>query len=123
MIVMIKNFFLFLASIIAFLFLNSTIAIAGTCPAITIADTQGIDGDISKMMDVSEVEKAGSCTMSFSENPKITEYNAMILGNPDLPPVADRLPDDPLVIIPNRLVGIHGGQMNHLGNNTEAGTG
>jgi len=119
----IKNFFIFLASIIAFLIFNSTIAIAGTCPAITIADTQGIDVDISKMMDVSEFEKAGGCTMSFSENPKITEYNAMILGNPDLPPVADRLPDDPLVIIPNTLVGIHGGQMNHLGNNTEAGTG
>ena len=27
----IKNFFIFVASIIAFLFLNSTVAIAGTC--------------------------------------------------------------------------------------------
>jgi peptide/nickel transport system substrate-binding protein len=119
----IKNFFTFLASVIAFLFLNSTIAIAGTCPAITMTDTQGIDVDSGKMMLVSEFEKAGGCTMSYSENPKINEYNAMIIGNSDLPPVADRLPDDPLVVIPNKLVGIYGGQMNHLGNNTEAGTG
>ena len=120
----IKNFFIFVASVIALLFLNTTIAIAGTCPAITMTDTNSIDIDSGKKMLLSEFEKAGDCTIAtFTENPKIAEYNAMIIGNSDLPPVADRLPDDPVVFFPNNLVGNYGGTMNHLGNNTEAGTG
>ena len=120
----IKNFFIFVTSVIALLFLNSTIAIAGTCSAITMTDTQGIDIDSGKKMLLSEFEKAGDCTIAtITENPKIAEYNAMIIGNSDLPPVADRLPDDPIVFFPNNLVGNYGGTMNHLGNNTEAGTG
>ena len=46
-----------LVSIISFLFLNSTIAIAGTCPAITITDTQGIEVESIKLMTISEFEK------------------------------------------------------------------
>ena len=119
----IKNFFIFVTSVIALLFFNSTIAIAGTCSAITMTDTQGIDIDSGKKMLLSEFEKAGDCTIAtITENPKIAEYNAMIIGNSDLPPIADRLPDDPFVAIPNSFVGTHGGQLNHLGNAHEAGT-
>ena len=119
----IKNFFVFVASIIAFLFFNSTIAIAGTCPAITMTDTQGIAVNSFKTMTLSEFENAGNCTMpTLTSNPKIDEHNALIFGNSDLPPIADRLPDDPFVAIPNSVVGKHGGQLNHLGNAHEAGT-
>jgi peptide/nickel transport system substrate-binding protein len=119
----VRNISLFLTSVLTAVLFFSTQANSGTCTAITAENPQGIDVGLSKMMSASEFEAAGSCTMSYSENPKINEYNAMIFGNPDLPSVADRLPDDPVVMIPNRAVGIHGGQMNHLGNNTEAGTG
>ena len=49
-------------------------------------------------------DKINELITTFTENPKITEYNAMIIGNSDLPPVADRLPDDPLVFIPNVFI-------------------
>ena len=118
-----KKLLTFLVGIISFLFLNSTIAIAGTCPAITITDTHGIEVESIKLMTVSEFEKKGNCTMpTLTENPKIVEYNKMIFGNSELPPIADRLPDDPFVNIPERVIGKHGGQLNHLGNAHEAGT-
>lgn len=49
--------------------------------------------------------------------------NARITSNPrNLPPVKDRLPDEPLVIAPYREIGKYGGILKGLSKGTESGT-
>ena len=61
--------------------------------------------------------------MKFSDNPNIASINATIQGNPgSLPPVEDRLPDEPLVVVPYESIGKYGNTINFLSNATEAGT-
>ena len=72
------------------------------CPAITVADMGGVAaGAFPEQYDLSEFQTAANCTMEFSENPAIAELNGQIKGNPaELPAVTDRLPEDPLVVVP-----------------------
>ena len=44
------------------------------------------------------------------------------LGNKGLAAVADRLPDEPLVVVPYDSIGSYGGTIKFLSNATEAGT-
>lgn len=98
-------------------------AFAADCPAITVADNQGLTGEYPYQFELSEFEKAGDCTLTFEENPAIGELNDRIQGNPDeLAPVAERLPDEPLVVVPYEEIGKYGGEMNMLSNASEAGT-
>ena len=60
--------------------------------------------------------------MTFSENPAAKELNGKIQGNPELPPVAERLPEEPLVVAPYESIGKYGGTFDALSNATEAGT-
>ena len=60
--------------------------------------------------------------MTFSENPEIAELNAQISNNPELPPVEERLPAEPLVVVPYDAIGRYGGTFHALSNATEAGT-
>ena len=46
----------------------------------------------------------------------------MIKGNPGLPALADRIPEEPLVVVPYDSVGRYGGTLDVLSNATEAGT-
>ncbi len=69
-----------------------------------------------------EFEELAGCTMEFSENPAIAELNGMIRNNPDLPPLAERLPEEPLVVAPYVSIGTYGGTFDALSNATEAGT-
>ncbi len=93
------------------------------CPAITMADMGGVaPGAYPQQYDLSEFEAASGCEMEFSENPAIADLNARIVGNGDLPPVAERLPADPLVMVPYDSIGEYGGVLNVLSNATEAGT-
>jgi peptide/nickel transport system substrate-binding protein len=48
--------------------------------------------------------------------------NATIQGNSGLAGVADRLPEEPLVVVPYDSIGSYGGTINFLSNATEAGT-
>lgn len=96
---------------------------AADCPAITVDENQGLAGEYPYQFELSEFEKAAECTLTFEENPAIGELNARIQGNPDeLAPVAERLPDEPLVIVPYSEIGAYGGEMNMLSNASEAGT-
>ena len=79
-------------------------------------------GKYPQQYELSEFESAAGCTMSFSENPNIASINATIQGNKGLAGVADRLPDEPLVIVPYDSIGSYGGTINFLSNATEAGT-
>ena len=95
---------------------------AADCPAVTMADAKGIVGDFPGQFDLSEFEAKAGCTLTFQENPNIATLNARIHGNPDLEPVRERLPNEPLVIAPNLEIGKYGGVMDVLSNATEAGT-
>lgn len=95
----------------------------GGCPAVTIADRQGVAaGEYERLYELADYEAAAGCTMTFSENPSIAELNGRIANNPDLPPIAERLPAEPLVVVPYESIGTYGGVFNALSNATEAGT-
>ncbi|MEM9269437.1 MAG: ABC transporter substrate-binding protein, partial [Pseudomonadota bacterium] len=93
------------------------------CPAVTVADMQGVAmGEFPQQYELAEFEAAANCSMAFSENPEIAALNGEIQGNGALPPVAERLPSEPLVIAPYEAIGTYGGTMRALSNATEAGT-
>jgi peptide/nickel transport system substrate-binding protein len=93
------------------------------CPAVTIADRAGVAaGEYERLYALADYEAAAGCTMVFNENPDIADLNARITNNPDLPPVADRLPEEPMVVVPYESIGQYGGVFNALSNATEAGT-
>lgn len=93
------------------------------CPGITVADMGGIaPGAFPQQYDLEEFQTAAGCTMEFSENPAIADLNGKIRGNPDMPALADRLPAEPLVVVPYDSVGKYGGTLDALSNATEAGT-
>ena len=94
-----------------------------TCPAITMDDTKGLAGAYPHQFELAEFQSAGNCKLSFSENPQIGALNARIVGNPStLPPVADRLPSEPLVVVPYARIGKYGGVIDGFSNATEAAT-
>jgi peptide/nickel transport system substrate-binding protein len=99
------------------------LAAFANCPAITVADMQGIaPGAYPEQYDLAEFQAAAGCTMEFSENPAIGDLNGRIRANPALPSLAERLPEEPLVVVPYDAVGKYGGTLDALSNATEAGT-
>lgn len=93
------------------------------CPAITVADMQGVAaGAHPQQFDLAEFTSAAGCAMEFAENPAIGDLNGMIRGNGALPAVADRLPAEPLVVVPYDSIGQYGGTLDALSNATESGT-
>ncbi|MCA8930465.1 MAG: ABC transporter substrate-binding protein, partial [Alphaproteobacteria bacterium] len=62
------------------------------------------------------------CTLEFSEDPAIKDLNGRILGNGDLPALADRLPQEPLVVVPYDSIGQYGGVLTGISKGTESGT-
>ena len=65
---------------------------AAECPAITVADMQGVAaGVFPQQFELAEFAAAANCTLTFQENPAIGDLNGRIRGNPDLPPLAERL--------------------------------
>ncbi|MCB2127868.1 MAG: ABC transporter substrate-binding protein [Rhodobacteraceae bacterium] len=113
-----KRILLSSAALVAF-----PLAAFANCPAITVADMQGIaPGAYPEQYDLAEFQAAAGCTMEFSENPAIGDLNGRIRANPALPPLAERLPEEPLVVVPYDSVGKYGGTLDALSNATEAGT-
>jgi peptide/nickel transport system substrate-binding protein len=95
----------------------------GECPAVTIADRKGVAASkFERIYELVDYEAAAGCKMTFSENPDIAELNSRITNNPELPSVEDRLPEEPLVVVPYESIGKYGGEFNALSNATEAGT-
>ena len=99
-----------------------TSAAAAECPAITVAEDKGIKGQFPQQFELGEFQSLAKCELTFQENPAIGALNARIRGNPDLPPLAERLPEEPLVVAPYDEVGKYGGVFDALSNATEAGT-
>ena len=99
----------------------STSAFAA-CPVATVADMKGLSSVYPQQFELAEFQKAGSCELSFSQNPDIASFNAKIIGNKELGDVAERLPAEPLVVAPYEMVGSYGGVITGLSKGTESGT-
>ncbi len=96
---------------------------AADCPPVTVADPMGVAaGAFPQQYELAEFQSAAGCTLAFKENPAIGDLNGRIQGNPSLPPVAERLPEEPLVVTPYDEIGRYGGVFDALSNATEAGT-
>ncbi|MEM7259200.1 MAG: ABC transporter substrate-binding protein, partial [Pseudomonadota bacterium] len=93
------------------------------CPEITVADMQGVaDGKYPQQYELSEFQSAAGCELTFQENPDLAALNGKIRGNQDLPALAERLPEEPLIMVPYGSIGKYGGTFDALSNATEAGT-
>jgi peptide/nickel transport system substrate-binding protein len=98
-------------------------AALANCPAISVADMGGVaPGAFPEQYDLAEFQAAANCTMELSQNPSVADFNGKIRNNPALPAVADRLPSEPLVVVPYASTGKYGGTLDALSNATEAGT-
>lgn len=96
---------------------------AGGCPAVTVADDQGIGGGTyPQQYDLEEYEAAAGCDVALSANPDIEALNGEIIGNEKLPPLEERLPNEPLVMVPYDEIGQYGGTLAGLSKATESGT-
>ena len=113
---MVKKFILTLVFSFSVVVWSST-SIAAACSGGS-ADA----GKYPNQYEVSEYESAAGCSMSFAENPNIASINATIVGNGALGSVNDRLPSEPLVVVPYDSVGSYGGTFRMLSNATEAGS-
>ena len=93
------------------------------CPAVTVADMKGVAaGAFPQQYDLTEFQSLANCTLTFSTNPDMAAMNGRIRGNRALPPLAERLPEEPLVVAPYASIGTYGGTFDMLSNATEAGT-
>ena len=94
------------------------------CPAITVADMQGIAaGAYPQQFEVSEFETAANCTLSYTGRDKyddrLVEFGFLPSG--DLPPLEERLPEEPLVVVPYDEIGKYGGRISGASVGPEAG--
>ena len=96
----------------------------GECPAITMADMQGVPaGAWPQQYEVAEFETAANCTMTFTGR---TEFDSRLaetghLPEGDAPPVEERLPEEPLVVVPYDEIGVYGGRFSGVSVGPEAG--
>lgn len=89
------------------------------CPTVAGPD-QG--GKYPHLFEKDEFEATHDCVMNFSSNPAIAKLNARIAGNPELPDLATRIPQEPLVVVPYSEVGRYGGVLDGISKATESGT-
>ncbi|TCP60511.1 peptide/nickel transport system substrate-binding protein [Rhodovulum bhavnagarense] len=99
-----------------------TLPALANCPAVTVADLQGLSPDYPQQFELAEFEAKAACDLGFAENPEIAALNGEILGNGALPPVSERLPQEPLVVAPYAAIGSYGGTLTGLSRGTESGT-
>jgi hypothetical protein len=67
------------------------------CPSSTVADPMGLDGGEGHQFELAEYEELAGCKVTFTENP--------LFADQDLPPVEERLPEEPLVVQPYDEIG------------------
>jgi peptide/nickel transport system substrate-binding protein len=95
--------------------LASSIAQAASCP--TAADPQTLSGAFPQQVEIEEASKAG-VTLSFSENPLFADD----VKSGKLKPVAERLPEQPLVVLPYDECGKYGGTIEGTSRGPTSGT-
>ena len=103
---------------------TATVAEVPGCPPSTVADPMGVPaGEWPQQYELAEFEGLADCELTFSENLNIAELNAALNG-PDsvLPPVEERLPEEPLVVQPYDEIGTYGGRLLGVSFAPESGT-
>ncbi|UTW11569.1 ABC transporter substrate-binding protein [Marinobacterium rhizophilum] len=93
--------------------------VLAACPSVVGHDA---GGKYPHLFEKVEFETQHGCQLDFSENPQIKALNSRIAGNPELKPLAQRLPQEPLVIAPYQTIGQYGGVLNGISKATESGT-
>lgn len=104
---------------------SESAAADGGCAAATEADMMGVDaGEFPGRYSLDEYQSMAGCELTFSENPNIADLYDQIPheNKAELADVVDRLPAEPLVMMPYDTIGSYGGVLNGLSNATEAGT-
>jgi peptide/nickel transport system substrate-binding protein len=101
----------------------ATTAEPGACPAITVADPQGVAaGAYPQQYELAEFQTDANCKLSFTGrteySPRLTEIGFLPAT---LPPLAERLPEEPLVVVPYDAVGTYGGRATGASIAPEAG--
>jgi peptide/nickel transport system substrate-binding protein len=96
---------------------------ASNCSPATLSNMMGVPaGEYPQQYNLDEYQKLASCKLKFSTNPDMAKLNGRIRGNPKLPPLEQRIPEDALVVMPYDSIGKYGGTFDMLSNATEAGT-
>ena len=90
---------------------SATAAWAAACP--TSADPQALVSQYKGQAEIEEASTAG-VTLTFTENP--------LFGSDGLPPVAERLPEQPLIILPYAECGKYGGTIEGTSRAPTSGT-
>lgn len=85
-----------------------------SCPAVTVKDMMGLTPAYPQQFELAEFEAAANCELTFTENP--------LFAGQDVPPIEERLPDEPLVVAPYDEPGVYGGRMNLISLAPESGT-
>ena len=82
------------------------------CLAVTVANMMGLESDWPQQFELAEFETKADCELAYTGNPLFN----------DLPPVGERLPEEPLVVVPYEDVGSYGGRLNGVSFAPESGT-
>lgn len=91
-----------------------TVAEVAACPPSTVVDPMGLEGEWPQQFELAEFEELAGCELTLSENP--------LFAGQGLPPVEERLPEEPLVVQPYHELGKYGGRMRGVSFAPEHGT-
>jgi peptide/nickel transport system substrate-binding protein len=102
-------------SALTFLWLGSTAVQAASCP--TVAEPQALKGAFPEQVEIEEAA-AGGVKLTFAENPLFADD----VKSGKLKPVAERLPEQPLVVLPYAECGKYGGTLEATSRGMTSGT-
>lgn len=89
---------------------------AAGCP--TVGNPQGVNPTFPQQIDLADFQSQTSTNLTFSGNP----FFAARESSGELPPAAERLPSEPLVVLPYDECGKYGGTLRGLARKYESGT-
>jgi peptide/nickel transport system substrate-binding protein len=86
--------------------------------SISVKSPGSLDHGGIEQLELADFEKQTGMTLVFSDNPEL----AKLVGRGDLPPVSERLPEEPLVVVPYDQCGLYGGEMRYIARALESNT-
>jgi len=104
------------AAALAAFVLSAPPLLASECA--TVADPKGLTAAWPEQLDLADYQKQTGKSLTFSDNPLFADK---VKGG-GLPPVAQRLPEEPLVVMPYDECGKYGGTLHGTSKEPESGT-
>jgi len=74
----------------------------------------GLEGEWPQQFELAEFEELAGCELAFSENP--------LFEGRGLPPIEQRLPEEPMIVQPHEEIGTYGGTIRGIAKGLESGT-